>query len=86
MEMAIYLPKQNRRDSRPSYFAKVLPFCNKISGSYIDSGSMNPLRRMTAAKTEEYQRIKAENTGKMCSNTEFTRQGFVVLCYCYWCW
>lgn len=86
MEMAIYLPKQNRRVPRPSYLPKVLLFSNKISRSYKDSGSVDTLRIMTAAKTEEYQSIKAENTDKMCSSTVFTREGFMVLCHCYWYW
>lgn len=59
--------QQNRRVSRPSYFPKVLLFSSKISKSYKGSGSVDTLKIMTAAKTEEYQSIKAESTGKMCS-------------------
>lgn len=73
-------PQQSRRVSRPSYFPKVLSFANKISRSYKSSGSVDTLRIMTAAKTEEYQSIKSESTGKMCSSIHQRGfQGFMFL-------
>lgn len=79
--MTVYLPKpqQSRRVSRPSYFPQVLLFTYNISRSYKDSDSVDTLRIMTAANTEEYQSIKAESTGKLFSSIHQTGfQGFVI--------
>lgn len=65
-EMNVY--SQQSSDSRPCYFLKVLLFANRISRTYKGSCSVDTLRIMTAAKTEEYQTKEAEHTGRICSS------------------
>lgn len=55
--------QQNIKVSWQSFLPDVLLSSNKTLSSYKGLGSVDTLRIMTAAKTEEYKR-----TGKMCSS------------------